>query len=236
MPASPVPSVPAAASERLTLADGRTAEITALGAREKGLAARIATELDGAADAVTAFWGDDWPRHLVVVLTGTDAQFRTLGGGDPDIAATTTAERIVFAPAAAEMSDTALRLVLRHELLHYAARSATAADAPRWLTEGVADYVGRPATAVPGPARAAELAVLPTDADLDTEGATRSLAYDRAWWFSRFVADRYGPATLRDLYLAACGVGHPDADTAIRTVLGADIRQVLSAWRAWLAG
>lgn len=232
------PTAPSAtaASNTVTLRDGRTVEFVSLGARSASLAARISAELDGAVEAVSAFWGDAWPRHVEIVLTGTDAQFAALGQGGPDIAATTTAERIVFAPAATDMSDSALHIVLRHELFHYAARAATAADAPQWLTEGVADYVGRPALPRPGPARVAELAVLPTDADLDTPGATRSLAYDRAWWFSRFVADRYGPATLRELYLAACGVGHGSADTAIRTVLGEPTDRVLSAWRAWLAG
>lgn len=220
----------------MTLADGRTVEYSMLGARGGALVARISAELDGAVAAVSAFWGADWPRDVDIVLTGTEAQFAALGRGGPDIAATTTAERIVFAPGAADTSDDALRVVVRHELFHYAARSATAADAPQWLTEGVADYVGRPATPRPGPARAAELAVLPTDADLGTPGAARSLAYDRAWWFSRFVADRYGPATLRTLYLAACGTGHTDADAAIRSVLGEPTDRVLTAWRAWLAG
>lgn len=220
----------------IALRDGRTVDILDLSGRDAALAQRISAELDGAAAAVTGFWGADWPRGLEIVLTGSAAQFEVLGEGAADIAATTTAERMVFAPGAAEMSPGALRIVVRHELFHYAARSATAADAPRWLTEGVADYVGRPHDPAPGPARAAELAVLPTDADLDTAGAVRSLAYDRAWWFSRFVADRYGESALRDLYLAACGVGHTDTDTAIATVLGTNTAQVLTAWRAWLAG
>ena len=50
----------------------------------------------------------------------------------------------MFAPGAAAMSDASLRIVLRHELFHFASRADTAADAPRWLTEGVADFVGRP--------------------------------------------------------------------------------------------
>jgi hypothetical protein len=233
---SAVPSTPAAPSS-LVLRDGRTAEVLALGgARGDELAGRITTDFDDAADAVTAFWGDDWPRHVVVVLTGTDEEFHAIGGGGSDIAATTTAQRIAFAPGAAAMSAGSLRIVLRHELFHYAARTQTATDAPRWLTEGVADFVGRPQEPVPGPQRAAELAVLPTDADLDTPGQVRALAYDRAWWFSRFVADRYGPDTLRRLYLAACGPGHADTDTAIRTVLHADTAEVLAAWRTWLAG
>jgi hypothetical protein len=230
-------SAPSLASQALTLRDGRTATLMPLGGSPSaGLAARIAAELDGAAQAVTAFWGEGWRHDIVIVTTGTDEEFRVFGGGGSDIAAATTPERIVFAPGAAAMSDGALRIVVRHELLHYAARADTAADAPRWLTEGVADFVGRPPEPRPGPARAADLAQLPTDADLDTAGATRSLAYDRAWWFSRFVADRYGTPTLRRLYLAACGPGHPDVSTAVRDTLGADLTQVVADWRQWLSG
>jgi hypothetical protein len=227
--------VPTAPTDPLTLSDGRTVSLMALGGADTAdLEGRVWSELDGAADAVTAFWGDDWPRNIVVVLTGTDEEFRALAAGGSDIAAATTAQRIVFAPGASAMSDAALRIVLRHELFHYASRARTAADAPRWLTEGVADFVGRPPTPVPASESAAELAQLPTDADLDTPGAVRSLAYDRAWWFSRFVASRYGAGALRQLYLTACGPGHPDQATAIRDTLGADSAQVLAAWHAWL--
>lgn len=229
--------IPSAPTNPLTLRDGRTASVMALGgAQTAELAARITAELDGAADAVSAFWGDDWPRNVVVVLTGTDEEFRALGVTGSDIAAATTAQLIVVAPGATAMSDASLRIVLRHELFHYAARGRTAAAAPRWLTEGVADFVGRPPTPMPTAERAAELAHLPTDADLDTPGEVRSLAYDRAWWFSRFVASRYGAQTLRQLYLNACGPGHPDPSTAIRDTLGADTTQVLASWRNWMNG
>ena len=229
--------VPTATTDPFVLRDGRTASLMALGgAQTADLDGRVLAELDGAADAVTAFWGDDWPRNIVIVLTGTDEEFRALANGDADIAAATTAQRIVFAPGASSMSDGSLRMVLRHELFHYAARGRTAADSPRWLTEGVADFVGRPPTPMPGPAAAADLARLPTDADLDTPGAVRSLAYDRAWWFSRFVASRYGAENLRRLYLAACGTGHPDPATAIKQTLGVDPTHLLVAWRAWLSG
>lgn len=228
--------VPSAPSDPLVLRDGRTVSLMSLGgAQTADLESRVWGELDGAADAVSAFWGDQWPRNIVVVLTGTDEEFRALAVGEPDIAAATTAQRIVFAPGASSMSDASLRIVLRHELFHYAARGRTAADAPRWLTEGVADFVGRPPTPMPGHQGAAALAQLPSDNDLDTAGAVRSLAYDRAWWFSRFVASRYGAETLRKLYVTACGQGHPDQATAIRESLGADPPQVLAAWRAWLS-
>ena len=167
------------------------------------------------------------------MAAGSDAEFGSLAGGGPDIAATTTAERIMFAPGAATMSDASLRIVLRHELFHFASRAGTAADAPRWLTEGVADFVGRPPT--PRPAGVAALAQIPTDADLSTAGPAGSLAYDRAWWFSRFVAEAYGTGTLRALYLRACGPGHPDAATAMRDTLGADLPTVLARWRQWMS-
>jgi hypothetical protein len=240
-------TTPTAASTIETLTDGRTVHLIGLGAAHTApLLARIATEMNDAAQAVTAFWGPDWPRDVVIVAAGSDAEFGTLAGGGPDIAATTTAERIMFAPGAAAMSDASLRIVVRHELFHYASRADTAADAPRWLTEGVADFVGRPPEPRPQNAGAPGAAGpatsdpanwgLPTDADLSAAGPAGSLAYDRAWWFSRFVAEAYGTATLRALYLRACGPGHPDAGTAVRDTLHADLPTVLARWRQWMSG
>jgi hypothetical protein len=242
-PSAPVPvrlSTPttsAVASSAVTLSDGRTVELVNLGGpATRPLLDRVSGAMDDAARAVTAFWGDEWPRDIVVVSTASDEQFRALAGGGSDIAAATVGQRIVFAPGAAKMGDSALRIVLRHELFHYAVRAKTAADAPRWLTEGVADFVGRPETARPGRQRAAEMAQLPSDADLGTEGPTRTMAYDRAWWFTRFVADRYGPSRLRSLYERACGPGHGDIRGAVSEILGADLDEVLIEWRRWLSG
>ena len=72
---------------------------------------------------------------------------------------------------------------------------------------------------------------LPTDAEL--AGAQRSQGYDRAWWFGRFVADRYSAGTLLELYRRACGPGHPDAATAVRDALGMDLDAVIAEWRQW---
>lgn len=199
--------------------DGRTAQLIDLGAADgEALLARIADEMPGAVAAVTAFWGPRWRRDISVVVTGSAEQFATLAGGSADVAATTTAERIMFSPGAAAMNDADLRMVLRHELFHYAARADTAADAPVWLTEGVADYVARPPA---GPPLVAPMP--PSDTELTTPGPGRSAAYDRAWEFASYVAATFGADTLRALYVAACGPGHPDAATAIRNVLGDDL-------------
>jgi hypothetical protein len=98
----------------------------------------------------------------------------------------------------------------------------------------VADFVARPPATLPTDAASAALS-LPSDQDLDTPGPQRSLGYDRAWWFARFVADTYGPTKLRALYVAACGVGHSDLPTAFSGVLGVDTAGLLERWRQWLA-
>ncbi|MUL65328.1 hypothetical protein BOO86_12695 [Mycobacterium sp. CBMA 234] len=230
--AAPQPHPQPAAPTTIPLADGRTVELLALDAGST-LPARITGELAGAVAAITAFWGDDWRRQITIVTTGTDEEFRALAGGKEEFAAATTVDRIVFAPGATAMGPGALRIVLRHELFHYASRSVTAADAPWCLTEGVADYVSRPRTPLPAPA---DMAVLPTDTDFEVTGPALSLAYDRAWWFARFVGAQFGDPVLRKLYLTACGAGHPDLDIALADTLGLDRDALTAAWQRWLAG
>lgn len=209
---------------------------------------RVGADIGIAVDAVERFWGTDWEREIVVVATDSDARFVEHAHLDPrrrwtDIAAvavadevditrrTASGQRIVLAPGAAAMSDSALRIVLAHELFHLAARADTALDAPRWITEGVADFVARPPTGVP----ADTSAVLPSDAALEAAGPDRSAAYDRAWWFARFVADSGGTEALRRLYAAACGPGHSDPTSAVGQVLGTDAAGVHLRWARWLA-
>ena len=98
-------------------------------------------------------------------------------------------------------------------------------SAPRWLTEGVADYVARPPGPRPGPA--AVPARLPSDAELDTAGRQASAAYDRAWWFARFVAD-----DLRHARAAAAVRRGGDPQAA----LGVGWDDLLTRWQRWLAG
>jgi hypothetical protein len=239
-----------AAANTLAVGD-RTVRLLGLGgAATDQLLSRVASNMRAAIAAVEAFWGVDWSREISVVAARTDEEFRAAVGGGPasqwaDIAAATVADRvdtahraavgqrIVFAPGAANMSDAALRIVLTHELFHYAARIDTAADAPHWLTEGVADFVARPQTPIPADAVPVPL-TLPSGADLDAPGSQRSSAYDRAWWFARFVADIYGTAKLRDFYLATCGMNHTDVPTAVHEVLGTDPSVLLLDWHQWL--
>lgn len=248
-PQQPIVAGPADPGAALVVGDDRDVDLISLGGpATDALVARVRAEVGGAVAAVEAFWGTEWAHQIVVIAAGTVAQFQAATGGGAraaDIAAiavadqvdpvrrVATGQRVVLAPGAAAMGAEALRLVLTHELFHYAARADTAPDAPRWITEGVADFVARPAT--PRPAPGAIPAVLPSDTDLDAVGPRRALAYDQAWWFMRYVADSYGAAALRRLYSVACGAAHPDPATAVRDVLGISLPDLLTGWRHWLA-
>ena len=245
------PSTPSGSAPAVPAAGRAIRPISLGGARTDALLARVRADLGDASTAVERFWGDDWPREIVVVATATDTQFVAEAHLDPhrrwtDIAAVSVADdvdlarrqvvgqRIVLAPGASAMSDSALRIVLAHELFHLAARADTALDAPRWLTEGVADFVARPPA--PLPPGAAATTALPGDADLDGSGPARSAGYDRAWWFARFVADTYGIDGLRRLYFHACGPGHGDFETAVRQALNTDLTDLQARWAVWLNG
>ncbi|MCV7032414.1 hypothetical protein H7I03_25175 [Mycobacterium sherrisii] len=251
-PAGSAPGQPSVATAPLLIGDREIRLVSLGGPAADRLLARIAANIGAAIDRVEAFWGIDWSRDISVLAAGSDEQFRAAaGGGGPtqwaDIAAVTVADRIdpahrlvlgqriVFAPGAATMSDSALRIVLTHELFHYASRADTALDAPRWLTEGVADFVARPPAPVDPRAAAASSGPQPSDSELDTPGPQRSLAYDRAWWFARFVADSFGAPRLRAYYLAVCGVARLDPVSAGRDVLGIDPAGLRARWQHWLA-
>lgn len=233
-------------------AGDRTVEVRVLGGvRADDLQARVRAAMDPAVRDVERFWGPDWLRKIVVVLTDSDYRFAFEASLDPrgtwtDIAAVTvadsvdpdqrtaTGQRIVLAPGATAMSAEALRIVLTHELFHVAARADTAVDAPRWFVEGVADFVARRPAPIP-PDAATDIA-LPSDAELDSPGLQRSAGYDRAWWFARFVADEFGADGLRRLYRQACGPDHGDFAAAVDEALGLDMAELQIRWGQWLAG
>ena len=159
-----------------------------------------------------------------------------MGGGGSDIAATTTAAAgSCSRPARAAMSDASLRIVLRHELFHFA---VTPGDRRRRATlahRGRRRFRRPPAvTATPGRRRAGRRNCPPTPTW--TPRATRSPALRPGVVVQpvrrRSVRHRRRCAAL---YLRGLRPGHPDAATAVRDVLGADLTEVLRRLAA-LAG
>ena len=104
------------------------------------------------------------------------------------------------------MNPQDLRIVLRHELFPLRRTGRHSTGCATLAHRGRGRLRGRPAPSAP---IRVDTSRLPSDAEFTGTAAELSAAYDRAWLFARFVADRYGAPALRLLYLRAAGVGMP---------------------------
>ena len=117
------------------------------------------------------------------------------------------------------LSDTSLRVVLRHEMAHVAARADTADGAPMWLLEGFADYVGYRASGLSPERIAPDLARgvrtgeppagPPPDTDFHASGRDLDLAYQQSWSLVAHLAKLVGEPKVVQLYKRIAGSGSP---------------------------
>ncbi len=241
-----------------SVAPGSAAPGSAAPGPTAAMVARIRSLLPGAIAAVSAFWGTGWPQRSVVVSTAADDQFHALAASATDTAAaatiyahldlsagSVTGQRVLLTPVARDLPAPALGVVLRHELTHVATRAQTATTAPMWLTEGVAEYVGRkgtytrPADAAPDLAAAVQAgdtpADLPADQQFSVDAESSRMAYQSAWSVATFVAATFGEPRLRALYVAVgASSDAARADAALSATLGITRAQFVARWRAWL--
>ncbi|WP_328858240.1 hypothetical protein OG579_04455 [Williamsia herbipolensis] len=229
----------------------------------RALGARLQSAMPGAVAAVAAFWGPDWPRRTVVVATDSTTVFSalsrsapadasaaaaaTVSASDDAVGGYTVGQRVVFTPGAITgLPGPALDVVLRHELTHVAARTSTKPTAATWVTEGVAEYVGRAGTyrsiSDAAPDLMAEVAAgsvptgLPADDAFAVSGAGAPIAYQTAWSFAAYVAQTHGAADLKKLYLSLAGGPSTPAQQAqaMTAALGGPGAAVISGWQQWL--
>ncbi len=229
----------------------------------KPMVTRLARELDPAVASVDAVWGDQWGRRVALVLPDSPAEMRALVGPDFPIESvvavavadkldtqrrTTTGQRVVLSPTGSRaLSIASLRVVLRHEITHVAARVDTVDGSPMWLLEGFADYVGYRDSGLSLAQGAPDLAEqvrggsvpgsLPQDRDF--RGRDRDVAYQRSWSLARFVAERFGEADLVELYRSLAGAGPISAgetDRLLGSAIGLDRGGLLRAWQEHLRG
>ncbi|MEV0083244.1 basic secretory protein-like protein [Saccharopolyspora sp. NPDC050642] len=220
---------------------------------------RVSRLLDAAVADVTEVWGPDWPRRVGVLVPASQEELRSLVGPEfavDGIAAVAVADRVdtdarraegqrvVLNPKAADrLSDQALRVVLRHEITHVAARADTVADAPMWMLEGFADYVGYRNSGVAPKDIAPDLirrlheagppARLPDDREFHQAGRRLDLAYQQSWSVVSHLADRLGERRLVDLYRRVAATGSPaEVDDALREATGLTRAQLVAGWRA----
>jgi hypothetical protein len=229
----------------------------------EAMADRLTTELGTAIAAVSSVWGTEWSQRAALLLPDSLDEMRALvGPGFPveSVVAVAVADRVdtarrlvagqrvVLSPNGSRaLSVASLRVVLRHEITHLAARADTVDGSPMWLLEGFADYVGYRESGITLPQGAPNLAELvkrsgppaglPEDKDFRTQGRDLDLAYQEAWSVSRYVSEHYGEPVLLAMYrkLAAAGpVSATETDDLLRAVLGVDRAGLIAGWRQYL--
>lgn len=221
------------------------------------LAARVLAELDGAVTSVTEVWGQAWSRQVAVLIPASaDEMVALVGPGfatgsiagvavadrvDPDTH-TARGQRVVLNPdSAGALSPLSLRVLLRHEITHIAARGETVDGAPMWVLEGFADYVGYRGSDVP-PRKAAPLLAaqvrqgLPSalPSDVDFRGGAMELAYQQSWSLNLYLASSLGEPGLVQLYRRLARVRMSEVDDVLLEVTGEDTAALVRGWQDFL--
>ncbi|WP_239654801.1 MULTISPECIES: hypothetical protein [unclassified Rhodococcus (in: high G+C Gram-positive bacteria)] len=222
----------------------------------------LAADLDGAVKNTTQLWGDGWSERAVVMVAGSPEEFTAMVGSQHDgssIAAVSVADtvrdgasdvsgqRIIFSPAAASrLTSTTRQAVLRHEMMHIAARSQTRDGSPMWVLEGYAEYAGNRGSGRAAREIAPTLAAAVRSGDVPSEfpedsqfggvPVVSSLAYESAWSINAYIADRFGESELTELFRAlAVGPSTPEEiNRRIVDVLGVSIDDLRDGWVDWL--
>jgi hypothetical protein len=157
-------------------------------------------------------------------------------------------QRVVLSPSGIRaLSVASLRIVLRHEITHLAARADTVDGSPTWLLEGFADYVGYRDSGVALAEGAPDLAkmvrhdglptALPEDRAFRSSGTELDLAYQQSWSLARYIAEQYGEPTLIAVYREVAGAGPvaaTETDAMLRELLGVDRDGLVANWQSYL--
>lgn len=226
---------------------------------------RLAAIVDAAVPVVTGVWGPGWAQQVAVLVPASAAELSALVGqgsaltdlsavtvaDQPDpVAGTRSGQRLVLNPRApVELSPAGLRVVVQHEVTHIASATGTGQASPRWLVEGLAEYVANLGNAQPVSVSASELrkevaggtlpAALPSDADFAPGGPRLPQVYEEAWLACRLIASRAGQAGLVTFYRlvgASPDVSATAVTAALAHVLHESITTFTAQWRGYLTG
>jgi hypothetical protein len=220
----------------------------------------LAAQVEQARAEVADFWTAKWPARVVLVLPGRASLMDPLVGDEsasrlPAVATwdpgpTGAVVRVTVNPEIfLSLPYVGQQIVLRHEITHLAQDALPAKNAPTWLSEGLAEYVGYrstgfPSSLVAGAALARVRASgvppsLPGDPafGFGLEPAERTVVYEQGWTACKMIAERYGEGKLVPFYRAVVngsGLTSDRIDVASRKVLGIDGDEFLEQWQSWL--
>ncbi len=167
------------------------------------------------------------PEEPVVVILYSRRSYREMGG--PHWSAGLFDGKIRMPVGGLHQVDEQIRATLHHELVHAFIHARAGASAPRWLHEGVAEYMEGTRASDQGSLLARVLAegnsfehCLPT-AQCDVR-----IFYPAAVSFVDYLIQMRGVGGIRDV-LSALGDGN-DVDGALRKVLGKDEGTLIREW------
>ncbi|MBV9871084.1 MAG: hypothetical protein JO214_10725 [Frankiaceae bacterium] len=243
----------------------RRHDVLVLGPKEElATMALVADQAQAAIPRVSAVWGRDWARRVVIIVPSTQREMAEITDDHQNlnhIAALTSSEFTITGAGRAPVGDRVTinptnwptfgtlgaSIVITHELTHVATRAQTGTQTPKWLSEGFADYVGFREAGVPTSLVAAELSgrihsghpvrQLPSDRAFRGGATLLPEAYESSWLACRYLAEHYSQGKLVRFYRA---VGASDAErhqaitTALRRVFGLRPQEFLSAWRGYV--
>lgn len=176
-------------------------------------------------------------RHsLLVLLPHTETQYQQWAHQPSEGKLAETVTRpgclpyIVISPdLAGKPTSFVLRETVTHEAVHALTLTSVAAKRPRWVVEGMAEYIGQKSFPLPGHPSAQAQARIPTDADL--AGADAPVAYDEAWLFYRHLAATYSEAKAVAFYRDSVSSVKP-LDAVARAHFGKSLAELESAYRS----
>lgn len=228
--------------------------------------AGIQAEVQSAVRHVSSYVGKTWGEKTVVILPSNheeltyllenpdvpfefaaiaSPEFTTL---DEDYLGLFAGTRVVINPANFSPGAAFNRLLIRHEITHVALFERTGPLTPKWLAEGIAEYVGNAGSDLPAYRLAPALAelvdeegvpdYLPLDSDFGIIGEA-GVGYNAGWMLCRYIAARWGRAALLRLYDEMGtreGLSKPSEKlgTVLKSVLGVDEATLLKAWRPYV--
>jgi hypothetical protein len=233
--------------------------------KDEAAVAGIVREVESAVRHVSSYVGTAWGERVVIVLPGDNdelqhvleypsvpfdfaavarPEFTTLRD---DFTGTFAGARVVINPTNFESDAASNRMLIRHEMTHVATFARTGPLSPKWLIEGLAEYVGNAGSTFSVERLGGELGALideqgvpdhlPGDSDFGIL-ADAGVGYNAGWLLCRYIASRWGRPALLRLYDAMgtrTGLDHPGDKLAgaLRTVLHTDEAGLVRGWRPY---
>ncbi len=229
----------------------RQDEVLVLGRpADQRLLRNVAALAAQAVPRVTAVWGEQWRRGLVVLVPGSGAELGELLDSDgslDQIAAVATAElsggagefdpsgdRVLVNPEPfSRLGQLGRQVVLTHEVTHVATRRATGPAVPAWLAEGFADHVAYRDVELPLGVSARELRAdvragrlpdrLPLDAAFDGDNRALAQAYEQSWLAVRHLVEVHGEQAVLRFYRAVGARRGVEPAVAVEQALAAEL-------------